>query len=95
MFKFILTSLVILLFVNGVTSCGGGGRSSSRRTGWGWNNGPSYTFRNGVRVTGSGSLSPFRVGIGVDYRFKRDVGEITNNKTTTGEKGKRGLKVTS
>ena len=88
--KFTLASLVMLLIVNAVSSCGGGSRGgSSRRTGWGWNNGVSYTFRNGVRVTGSGRLNPFEVSVGVNYRFKRDLDATTIPNNGTNKEGER------
>lgn len=64
MAKLIFAVVAVLFLIDHTKACGGG----SRRSGPGWsasNGGVTYTFRNGVQVTGTGSISPVRVGVGV------------------------------
>ena len=77
-----LSLAVLLIAVNDAEGCGGGRR---RRSGWGWSGGPTYTFENGIQVTGSGSLKPPTVNVGVNLRFRRESGgDNEGNQTTVG-----------
>lgn len=83
--KFILlASLVILLIVNGTLSCGGGRKRTQSGLGFG-NGGITYTFRNGVYVTGTGTINPFSVRVGVGIRFKRDTTGLNGTLNNGGE----------
>ena len=86
--KSTFVSLVVILFtINGDISCGGKGRRTQTGLGFG-NGGVTYTFRNGVYVTGTGTINPLTVKVGVGIRFRRDTtstGGINGTSTNHGE----------
>ena len=61
------------------------GNRTTRRSGWGWSGGPTYTFKNGIQITGSGSLKPLTIRVGVKIRFRRETdGENDGNQRADG-----------
>lgn len=98
-----MTKIFVILFVisscliNKSFTCGGGGGSSgggSGITGWGLNNGGvSYTFRNGIRVTGTGSLNPPGVGVKVTIPIGRRKWDIDDKDSK--EEKKQGKSILS
>ena len=75
--------VVVLLIADSDAWFGRRRRRRRRRSGGGsWgigNGGVTYTFKNGVRVTGTGGISPPKVGISISIPFgrkKRDMEEV-------------------
>lgn len=98
MFKSMFSLFIIFIFIND-TECWGRRRrrSSRRRSGGGWstgNGGVHYTFNNGIRVTGSGSVSPPFVSVSVNIPFgKRRKRAVDEKKDENIEKCNKCLNV--
>ena len=88
MFKVAIFLAIVYVLIDEGKACGGGGGGGGGDSGWSAGNGGiSYTFENGVTVTGSGGISPPSATIGVSVPFKRKRRSSSDTNSNNEEKG--------